>query len=121
MRMCGIEQLVSAALVGYNVTVLVYGQTGSGKTFTISGREEAPDEDGYGGEPVSNTRLCLSKLEGMRRGWVGCVPLRYKETLAEESRVGTVRSTTGVRHRNQHHLHCVWQDASLSTRGSQLP
>ncbi len=49
MRMCGIEQLVGAALVGYNVTVLVYGQTGSGKTFTISGREEAPDKDGYGG------------------------------------------------------------------------
>ena len=58
MRMCGIEQLVGAALVGYNVTVLVYGQTGSGKTFTISGREDAPDEDGFPG--VAALAGCLS-------------------------------------------------------------
>ncbi len=62
MRMCGIEQLVGAALVGYNVTVLVYGQTGSGKTFTISGREDAPDEDGYPGEPLCQPASTLSPL-----------------------------------------------------------
>ncbi len=60
MRMCGIEQLVGAALVGYNVTVLVYGQTGSGKTFTISGREDAPDEDGFPGEPLWQPDSTLS-------------------------------------------------------------
>jgi superfamily II DNA/RNA helicase len=32
MRMCGITQLIDAALSGFNVTVMVYGQTGSGKT-----------------------------------------------------------------------------------------
>lgn len=32
MRMCGITQLIDAALSGFNVTIMVYGQTGSGKT-----------------------------------------------------------------------------------------
>lgn len=49
MRMCGITQLLDAAMSGFNVTVLVYGQTGSGKTFTMSGREEVIDSDGYVG------------------------------------------------------------------------
>lgn len=43
IRLCGIPQLLDAALAGYNATILAYGQTGSGKTYTISGREdEAP-------------------------------------------------------------------------------
>lgn len=37
LRLCGITQLLDAALDGYNATVLAYGQTGSGKTFTMSG------------------------------------------------------------------------------------
>lgn len=44
-------QLLDAAMGGFNVTVLVYGQTGSGKTFTMSGREEVIDGDGYVGDP----------------------------------------------------------------------
>ena len=38
LRLCGIPQLLDAALDGYNATVLAYGQTGSGKTFTMAGR-----------------------------------------------------------------------------------
>ncbi len=36
-------------MAGFNVTILAYGQTGSGKTFTMSGREEVIDGDGYVG------------------------------------------------------------------------
>lgn len=50
VRMCGITQLIDAALAGFNVTIMVYGQTGSGKTFTMSGREEVIDEEGYVGD-----------------------------------------------------------------------
>ena len=45
MKMCGIGQLLDAALTGFNVTIFVYGQTGSGKTFTMSGRDDAATED----------------------------------------------------------------------------
>ena len=37
LGLCGITQLLDAALDGYNATVLCYGQTGSGKTYTMSG------------------------------------------------------------------------------------
>lgn len=37
LRLCGIPQLLDAAMDGFNATVLAYGQTGSGKTFTMSG------------------------------------------------------------------------------------
>ena len=37
LRLCGITQLLDAALDGYNATIMAYGQTGSGKTFTMSG------------------------------------------------------------------------------------
>lgn len=40
MRLCGIPQLLDAAMDGYNVTLMAYGQTGSGKTYTISGRDD---------------------------------------------------------------------------------
>lgn len=40
LYLCGIPQLLDAALAGYNVTIFAYGQTGSGKTYTMSGREE---------------------------------------------------------------------------------
>ena len=49
MKMCGIGQLLGAALMGYNVTIFVYGQTGSGKTFTMSGRDDVATEDGLPG------------------------------------------------------------------------
>lgn len=35
-QVCG-EEIVSAALDGYNATILAYGQTGSGKTYTMLG------------------------------------------------------------------------------------
>ena len=50
MKMCGIGQLVDAALLGFNVTIFVYGQTGSGKTFTMSGCEDGGEEGGSGGD-----------------------------------------------------------------------
>lgn len=50
LRLCGITQLLDAALDGYNATILAYGQTGSGKTFTMSGREDALMDEGYLGD-----------------------------------------------------------------------
>ena len=98
MRMCGIEQLVGAALVGYNVTVLVYGQTGSGKTFTISGREEAPDEDGYGGEGFRLSQAVCERKYGSAEG-LGetCAMLMREKTLDEAGNVGTSCSCLGLR------------------------
>ncbi|GBF90201.1 kif12 type kinesin [Raphidocelis subcapitata] len=49
LELCGITQLLDAALAGYHVTIFAYGQTGSGKTHTMSGREEAIDDDAYSG------------------------------------------------------------------------
>lgn len=54
----GTLQLLDAAMSGFNVTVLVYGQTGSGKTFTMLGREEVIDGDGYVGE-LWKCRRCM--------------------------------------------------------------
>ena len=34
---CGMEELVEAAVDGYNVTIFAFGQTGSGKTHTMLG------------------------------------------------------------------------------------
>lgn len=34
---CGLQELVEAALDGYSVTIFAFGQTGSGKTHTICG------------------------------------------------------------------------------------
>ncbi len=50
MSLCGIPQLLDAALSGYNVTIFAYGQTGSGKTYTMSGREEVISLDDYQGD-----------------------------------------------------------------------
>ncbi len=46
LRLCGITQLLDAAMDGYNATVLAYGQTGSGKTFTMSGECVGGQQDG---------------------------------------------------------------------------
>ncbi|KAG7668638.1 hypothetical protein KSW81_005397 [Nannochloris sp. 'desiccata'] len=43
IRLCGITQLLDAALDGYNATILAYGQTGSGKTYTIVGHEDVDE------------------------------------------------------------------------------
>eukprot|EP00877_Chromochloris_zofingiensis_P013436 jgi/Chrzof1/8346/Cz03g07020.t1 len=50
MHLCGIHQLLDAALAGYHVTIFAYGQTGSGKTHTMSGREDVISDDQYQGD-----------------------------------------------------------------------
>ncbi|KAF6263170.1 Kif12 type kinesin-like protein [Scenedesmus sp. NREL 46B-D3] len=49
MALCGIQQLLDAALAGYHVTIFAYGQTGSGKTHTMSGKEDIISDDAYNG------------------------------------------------------------------------
>ena len=56
LKICGITQLLDAAMRGYHATIFAYGQTGSGKTYTMSGREEAIDSDDYAGGAVQGTR-----------------------------------------------------------------
>ncbi len=50
LKICGITQLLNAAMAGYHATIFAYGQTGSGKTYTMSGREEMIGSDDYAGE-----------------------------------------------------------------------
>eukprot|EP00201_Polytomella_parva_P017449 CAMPEP_0175070998 /NCGR_PEP_ID=MMETSP0052_2-20121109/19005_1 /TAXON_ID=51329 ORGANISM="Polytomella parva, Strain SAG 63-3" /NCGR_SAMPLE_ID=MMETSP0052_2 /ASSEMBLY_ACC=CAM_ASM_000194 /LENGTH=976 /DNA_ID=CAMNT_0016338133 /DNA_START=143 /DNA_END=3070 /DNA_ORIENTATION=+ len=52
LSLCGITQLLDAALQGYNVTIFAYGQTGSGKTYTMSGKEEVISSTAYRGDPT---------------------------------------------------------------------
>lgn len=54
LKICGITQLLDAALAGYHATVFAYGQTGSGKTYTMSGHEDVIESDDYAGEGCSN-------------------------------------------------------------------
>jgi len=49
LKICGITQLLNAAMAGYHATIFAYGQTGSGKTYTMSGHEDIIDSDGYAG------------------------------------------------------------------------
>lgn len=49
LKICGITQLLSAAMAGYHVTIFAYGQTGSGKTYTMSGQEDVIDSEDYAG------------------------------------------------------------------------
>ena len=58
LRVCGLTQLLDAALAGFHVTIMTYGQTGSGKTFTMSGREERLEMEDYIG--MRPTQLALS-------------------------------------------------------------
>ncbi|KAG2487271.1 hypothetical protein HYH03_014112 [Edaphochlamys debaryana] len=50
VHLCGVPQLLDAALAGYNVTIFAYGQTGSGKTYTMSGKEDVISDDAYAGD-----------------------------------------------------------------------
>ena len=36
-----VSEIISAAMEGYNGTVMCYGQTGAGKTFTMCGNEKS--------------------------------------------------------------------------------
>lgn len=66
LKICGITQLLNAAMAGYHATIFAYGQTGSGKTYTMSGREDVIDSDDYAGESIylehsrlhQNHRIC---------------------------------------------------------------
>ena len=49
LKICGITQLLNAAMAGYHATIFAYGQTGSGKTYTMSGREDVIDSEDYAG------------------------------------------------------------------------
>ena len=58
LRVCGLTQLLDAALAGFHVTIMTYGQTGSGKTFTMSGREERLEMDDYVGATHNLSPSC---------------------------------------------------------------
>lgn len=57
LKICGITQLLNAAMAGYHATIFAYGQTGSGKTYTMSGREDVIDSDDYAGESLELPEL----------------------------------------------------------------
>lgn len=60
LKICGITQLLSAAMAGYHATIFAYGQTGSGKTYTMSGREDVIDSEDYAG--AVSALLCCAVL-----------------------------------------------------------
>ena len=62
LKICGITQLLNAAMAGYHATIFAYGQTGSGKTYTMSGREDVIDSDDYAGEHM----VCTACVTGSR-------------------------------------------------------
>lgn len=68
LKICGITQLLNAAMAGYHATIFAYGQTGSGKTYTMSGREDVIDSDDYAGECMrkSSIRHAHTALGGGR-------------------------------------------------------
>lgn len=61
LKICGITQLLDAALSGYHATVFAYGQTGSGKTYTMSGHEDVIESDDYAGRCY----LCINYENGL--------------------------------------------------------
>ncbi|GFR52859.1 hypothetical protein Agub_g15486 [Astrephomene gubernaculifera] len=63
LHLCGVPQLLDAALAGYNVTIVAYGQTGSGKTYTMSGREEVISSDGYSGGDTQHDGIMTRALQ----------------------------------------------------------
>eukprot|EP00899_Mesostigma_viride_P015158 jgi/Mesvir1/23643/Mv18314-RA.4 len=46
---CSVHRILDSVVDGYTGTLLAYGQTGSGKTYTMSGKEEVIEFDGYRG------------------------------------------------------------------------
>jgi hypothetical protein len=62
LKICGITQLLNAAMAGYHATIFAYGQTGSGKTYTMSGHEDIIDSDGYAGRATLHV-WCLRQLQ----------------------------------------------------------
>lgn len=60
LKICGITQLLNAAMAGYHATIFAYGQTGSGKTYTMSGREDVIDSEDYAGQLSAHPKLLPS-------------------------------------------------------------
>lgn len=63
LKICGITQLLNAAMAGYHATIFAYGQTGSGKTYTMSGHEDIIDSDGYAGTATFACVVVLGNFE----------------------------------------------------------
>lgn len=72
--MCGLSELVEAALDGYCVTIFAFGQTGSGKTHTIigprlsRGERQASSSSAAGGGS-SGTQILRVGSAGDRGGY----------------------------------------------------
>lgn len=84
-KICG-EEIVSAALEGYNATILAYGQTGSGKTYTMLGPEEynIGDPDFKGIMPRTLDQVFGELRRGKFVSWT--VKLTYIEIYNENFR-----------------------------------
>lgn len=84
-KICG-EEIVSAALEGYNATILAYGQTGSGKTYTMLGPEEynIGDPDFKGIMPRALDQVFGELRRGKFVSWT--VKLTYIEIYNESFR-----------------------------------
>ena len=55
------QQLVSAAIMGYNGTLFAYGQTGSGKTYTMGEASKINGEhEGVGHRMIRNLFACIT-------------------------------------------------------------
>ncbi|KAL0045664.1 hypothetical protein WJX82_001027 [Trebouxia sp. C0006] len=74
LKICGITQLLNAAMAGYHATIFAYGQTGSGKTYTMSGHEDIIDSDGYAGDTDDGivTRSVMYLFDQMQKATSGC-------------------------------------------------
>ncbi|DBA73314.1 TPA: hypothetical protein ACH3X1_011366 [Trebouxia sp. C0004] len=74
LKICGITQLLNAAMAGYHATIFAYGQTGSGKTYTMSGHEDIIDSDGYAGDTDDGivTRSVMYLFDQMQKANSGC-------------------------------------------------
>ena len=75
LKICGITQLLNAAMAGYHATIFAYGQTGSGKTYTMSGREDVIDSDDYAGEHMGMSSMCRTHWRRGGGGGMGRGPL----------------------------------------------
>lgn len=66
---CGVKNLVEAALNGYAATMFAYGQTGSGKTYTVCGENESIYEDDRDSHldmaPSGNSEVGVHQLSGI--------------------------------------------------------
>lgn len=74
------EEAVSAAIEGYNSTVMAYGQTGAGKTYTMTGGQGSYKQRGLVPRAISEV---FRKLHS-KPGTVGVVRVSYAEIYNEQ-------------------------------------